>query len=192
MERNDMERIGQFIGQVFATTGEILSWSLVFFVTHGILILALSLIPVAGRAAYILYKERLAGWQIGAIEAVVTAARIILIGAIFTFAWAEVSAARPAGADVSSALDPLVAYCLANWPLLVGQYLLLLLVFLALNLGFAFASGEVALLGWRRRIGPLRDLSERRRLLLTFTLKNLITIPLFMICLAGMARSGLM
>lgn len=175
----------QFIGHVFVTTGQILSWSLVFFITHGLIILGLSLIPVAGRATYIVYRERLSGWQVAAIEFVVAIVRVVLIGVIFLLVWAEASA------GVANPLERIVTYCFANWPLLVGQYLLLLLVFLALNVLFAFASGEIALLGWRRRIGPLRDLSERRRLLLTFTLKNLITIPLFMICLVGMVRLGL-
>lgn len=186
-----MESVVPFVGQVFATTGEILRWSLAFFVAHDVVILALSLVPVAGRVAYILYKEHLSRWQLVAMEAVVTAARVALIIVIFALVWAEVSAAQPARTGVSGALRQLAAYGLAHWPLLLGQYLLLLLVFLALNVAFALLSGEVALFGWRRRLGPLRDLSKQRRLLLTFSLKNLITIPLFMVCLAGMARPGL-
>ena len=186
-----MESAVPFVGQVFATTAEILRWSLAFFVAHGVVILTLSLVPVAGRVAYILYKDHLAAWQLVAMEVVVTAARVALITVIFVLLWAEVSAAQPTRTDVSGALQRLATYGLAHWPLLLGQYLLLLLVFLALNVAFALLSGEVVLFGWRRRLGPLRALSEQRRLLLTFSLKNLLTIPLFMVCLAGMARPGL-
>ena len=164
---------------VIISSFKIFGWSLVFYGQHSPLILTLSLIPVGGRALYVWRRDQWPGFIFVGIEIIVETSRALLVVLLIGIE------------GLFDALQGLIVALGNHAGLLVGQYLTLGLIFLGINGLFSLVTGEIALFGWKKQIGPAQHLSEQQRLVLTFALKNLIVIPLFIICLYKLSVSAL-
>jgi len=158
-----------------AATVRLLHWAVSVYGSNAPLILALSIVPVVSRWGFVLGGEQLSGTWWLVIDTVVGLFRVLLFVAVL----AIVFETTPAWSGLSELLSD-------AWPLLCWQILLLSGVFLVFNVCMFLLTMEVVIVQVMRTVGLSGD-PETVGSLVSFTVKNLGTIPLFVICLCGLA-----
>jgi hypothetical protein len=155
-------------------TVRLLHWAVSFYVSNVLLIGALSIVPVLSRWVFVLWGEQLLESLLLIVESVVGLFRVALVIVVITI----VLSTTTVGSGLSiNAGD--------RWPLIAWQVLLLGGVFLVANACLFVLTSDPVVDWSTERLGVF-DGSSRIGSLVSFTIKNLVTIPLFVICLCGL------
>lgn len=180
----------QWTGASLAATGAVLRWAVGFYVAHLPLLLAISAVPLASRWAIVLRGDRTDGWLATPVEFVVVAFRLLLVLAIVAAARGERASPGTYRAMLEpETLDPALAAVtervVANWPTLLLQFAFLALFFGAINLAVSWLTAEPVVAGTLARAGFGDADARTAGRLVAFTVKNVVVIPLAVICAYG-------
>lgn len=155
------------------TTVTLLRWAVSVYGSNARLIVTLSIVPVVSRWAFVLLGGQLSGTLWTVIDAVVGLFRVALVIVVLVIALETTpGGSGPAEGTVS------------GWSPLLWQVLLLCVVFLTFNVSVILLTSE-AVVGRLLTVGGLSGDPDTVGSLVSFTVKNLVTIPLFVVCLCG-------
>ena len=158
---------------------QFLLWSAVFYITHPILI-AISIIPAAIRAAQMLKNKYLSSHL---LEALAGISRVVLVFAIIAVSAPSGIAGVLSGQALAESFYQSFQYVKAGWPGILLQLVLFALLFGLINLLINYVVGKVS--SAKLANGPKagsRELTPGGNAVL-FVIKNTLVIPISMIYL---------
>jgi len=162
---------------------QFLLWSAVFYITHSILI-AISIIPAAIRAAQMLKNKYLSSHL---LEALAGISRVVLVFMIIAVSAPSGIAGVLSGQALAESFYQSFQYIKSGWPGILLQLVLFALVFVLINL-LIYVVGRVS--SAKLANGPEagnRELTPGGKAVL-FVIKNTLVIPISMIYLFRVLR----
>ena len=165
----DSESGRSTVGPVLASTGEILYWGVAFYVAHLPWLLAAAAPPAASRVAFTLWQDRLPGLGWTAVELVAAVFRLGLAVVVVGLARGTGETIPGFPVDWLPDVKDGIGRSFGHWQVVVGQLLILALVFLVVNAGITHAA-----VPWLASF--LGDEGARAA---AFAFENLVGVPLF-------------
>jgi len=163
------------------TAMQVPEWALPFYIRHIAAISALAAVPTVQRGLYVLAGKSLPSLINGLLDLVTLICRVLLFGLILELMYGEDKRLGQYG--FRSAWSKVVGYTHDHWQIVVVNVVMFSLVFGAVNLCVSALTKAFGLSNKNEsRVGV--DL-------LTFTLRNAVTIPIATVWLCGIVRQML-
>lgn len=175
------------------STLELLRWSVSFYLAHLPLLVLVSVVPVVSRWTFVLWEDRTPAALSLSIESVVGVFRLALFAVVFALVWTDVGddhtydgVLSPSSWELTTDPAAVTTVVTEQWPSVLWQLLFLGLAFLLFNVGVMAVVTEPTAARLLASVGASGVRADVFARLVRFTVKNLVVIPLFVVCLCGL------